>query len=368
ADGAIIDDPVKGRKDANSETVQIATWDAYLDDVMTRLVPGGWAVIIMTRWAVEDLGGKILPEGWNGESGMFECRDGRTWEVLCLQAKCETQTDPLGRKIGEYLWPQWFDREHWIPFEREPRSWNSLYQQRPRPSEGAFFHERNLLMEAPGQEGVPPENKIYRPVESVKNITLVFATADTAVRTGKERDGTGVVYWGLSLLFDANLPEDNRTREGKMSLTILDWDYRQIDGATLEVWFPTVFARLEELAKEVRALRGSAGVFIEQAMTGSVLVAQLQNRGFAAKPIESGLTAMGKVERAVNASGYVFSGKVKFSRAAYEKVIEYKGRTRNHLLSQILIFDPEVKDQGEDDLLDAASYGIAIGLGNPDGF
>lgn len=81
-------------------------YDAYEDDLKTRLMPGGWIVYIGTRWHEDDLAGRILPEGWHGESGRIACRDGNTWEVLCLQARCETDTDPLSRAKGEYLWPE----------------------------------------------------------------------------------------------------------------------------------------------------------------------------------------------------------------------------------------------------------------------
>lgn len=139
AHGLIIDDPVKGREQANSSTIRQKTWDAYNDDLKTRLVPGGWIVLIQTRWHEDDLAGRILPEGWNGESGRIKCRDGMTWNVICLQARCETDSDPLGRKRGEYLWPEWFDREHWAQFEGMPITWPSLYQQVPAPAAGGIF-------------------------------------------------------------------------------------------------------------------------------------------------------------------------------------------------------------------------------------
>ncbi|MGF6605038.1 putative phage terminase large subunit-like protein, partial [Paraburkholderia sp. GAS448] len=101
--------------------------------------PGGWIVLIQTRWHEDDLAGRILPTGWNGESGMIACRDGNVWQVLCLQARCETGTDPLGRARGEYLWPEWFDRRHWAQYEANPRTWASLYQQMPVPPEGDLF-------------------------------------------------------------------------------------------------------------------------------------------------------------------------------------------------------------------------------------
>jgi predicted phage terminase large subunit-like protein len=140
ANGAIIDDPVRGREQANSETIRQKTWDAYQDDLLTRLIPGGWLAIIQTRWHENDLAGRILPMDWKGESGMIECRDGNTWEVLCVQAKAEAgRNDPLGRQPGEYLWPEWFDRKHWAQFETNARTWASLFQQMPTPAEGDLF-------------------------------------------------------------------------------------------------------------------------------------------------------------------------------------------------------------------------------------
>jgi len=144
ANGIIIDDPIKGREQANSETIRQKTWDAYEDDLKTRLIPGGWIVIIQTRWHEDDLSGRILPDGWNGESGKILCKDGNEWEIICLQAKCEVANDPLGRKIGEYLWPEWFDRKHWAQFEQNQRTWNALYQQRPSPLEGDLFKPDNI--------------------------------------------------------------------------------------------------------------------------------------------------------------------------------------------------------------------------------
>ncbi len=139
AHGVIIDDPIKGREQANSEVVRQKVWDAYEDDLKTRLIPGGFVVIIQTRWHESDLSGRILPAGWNGQSGDIECRDGNTWRVLCIQARCEVDSDPLGRAQGEYLWPEWFDRKHWSQFESNPRTWSALYQQRPSPLDGEIF-------------------------------------------------------------------------------------------------------------------------------------------------------------------------------------------------------------------------------------
>lgn len=139
ADFIPIDDPIKGRLEADSEVTRKRTIEAYQDDVLTRLKPGGSLMITQTRWHDEDLAGSILPDGYDGRSGMIDCRDGNTWEVICIPAQCERSDDPLGRKVGEYLWPEWFPEDHWTPFKRIPRTWAALYQQRPAPEEGDFF-------------------------------------------------------------------------------------------------------------------------------------------------------------------------------------------------------------------------------------
>lgn len=139
AHGLIIDDPVKGRQEAESETIREKTLEAYRDDVLSRLVPGGWQAIITTRWHESDLAGCILPENWSGESGDIMCRDGEIWRVIAIPAQAERDDDPLGRGHGEYIWPEWFDEGHWQRFKRNPRTWSSLFQQRPAPEQGTFF-------------------------------------------------------------------------------------------------------------------------------------------------------------------------------------------------------------------------------------
>lgn len=156
ADFIPIDDPIKGRQEADSEAVRKSTIDAYQEDVLTRLKPGGSLMLTQTRWHEGDLAGSILPEGWNGESGMIQCRDGETWEVICVPAKCARADDPLGREIGEYLWPEWFGEDHWGVFERLPRTWSALYQQSPSPDTGDYF-KREWIVPV---DFIPPKHEM----------------------------------------------------------------------------------------------------------------------------------------------------------------------------------------------------------------
>lgn len=135
----IVDDPVAGREDAESETIRRKTREAYEDDLKTRLIPGGSTIIIQTRWHEDDLSGGILPENWAGESGLIQGRDEQAWFVLCIPAICDRADDPLERKIGAPLWPEWFKDEHFAKFRGNARTWSALFQQKPRPAEGAEF-------------------------------------------------------------------------------------------------------------------------------------------------------------------------------------------------------------------------------------
>jgi len=139
AHGIVVDDPIKGREQADSLTIRQRTFEAYEDDLLTRLIPGGWLVMITTRWHDDDPAGRVLPADWDGRSGDIVCRDGNTWRVVCLQAECATNTDPLNRKVGEMLWPEWFDTRHWDQYRLNRRTWSSLYQQRPSPDDGILF-------------------------------------------------------------------------------------------------------------------------------------------------------------------------------------------------------------------------------------
>lgn len=146
AHGIVIDDPIKGRQEADSQTIRDRTFEAYQDDLLTRLIPGGWIVVINTRWHEDDPCGRLLPSNWAGESGNILCKDGNTWRVLCLQAECQTKSDPLERPIGEMLWPEWFDTKHWQQFRLNRRTWSSLYQQRPAPDEGILFRKADMVV------------------------------------------------------------------------------------------------------------------------------------------------------------------------------------------------------------------------------
>ena len=125
----IIDDPVKGREEADSETYRRRLKDWYRSVAYTRLMPGGAVIIMNTRWHHDDLSGWLLKD--HASEG---------WEVLSLPAIAE-ENDPLDRQPGEALWPEDYSADDLLRIKEQSgsREWSALYQQQPTPDEGSIF-------------------------------------------------------------------------------------------------------------------------------------------------------------------------------------------------------------------------------------
>jgi len=58
----IIDDPIKNAKEALNERVKEAHWDFYKNTFYSRMLDGAKQIIIQTRWATDDLTGRLFQE------------------------------------------------------------------------------------------------------------------------------------------------------------------------------------------------------------------------------------------------------------------------------------------------------------------
>lgn len=126
----VIDDPVKGREEANSVAYRERCWEWYTNDLYTRLEPGGAIILIMTRWHEDDLAGRIL-----------QSEEADQWTVVKLPALAE-EHDPLEREVGAALCADRFPVEELHRIRQAIGSWAfaALYQQSPLPMEGALAH------------------------------------------------------------------------------------------------------------------------------------------------------------------------------------------------------------------------------------
>lgn len=130
-DVLIIDDPLKGRKEADSPTYRQLCWDFWTDTARTRFSPDTVVVVVQTRWHEADLSGLLLSSPSSGD-----------WRYINIPAQAESDDDPLGRAPGEYLVSaRGRTARDWEDTKRDvgARTWASLYQGRPAPAEGGLF-------------------------------------------------------------------------------------------------------------------------------------------------------------------------------------------------------------------------------------
>jgi predicted phage terminase large subunit-like protein len=143
-----VEDPIRSRETANSETFREKSKDWYSDDIYTRLEPDGAMVLNGTRWHPDDVFAHAV--GLEPEAFRF----------LIFPALAQ-EDDPLGRKPGEALWPNRYNEEALARIraallrDSGEHSWQSLFQQNPTPREGALFKvgmiERQSVAPSPAE-------------------------------------------------------------------------------------------------------------------------------------------------------------------------------------------------------------------------
>lgn len=139
ADFAIIDDPVKNRKDAESQVYRDDAEDWFSSTLYTRLEKDACILVTMTRWHEDDLAGRLLEKAANDP-------EADQWHVINYPALYDQdaphldETDP--RKHGEALWPAKYDEKqlHVIKSTIGTYQWSALYQQNPSPPGGSIIH------------------------------------------------------------------------------------------------------------------------------------------------------------------------------------------------------------------------------------
>ena len=62
ADLLIVDDPVKGAQEADSPAYRRRLINEFRASLLTRLMPGGSVIVVLTRWHEDDIAGELLAE------------------------------------------------------------------------------------------------------------------------------------------------------------------------------------------------------------------------------------------------------------------------------------------------------------------
>jgi hypothetical protein len=170
-DLGVVDDPIKGRAEANSELQRDKVWHWMTDDVFSRFSEKAGLLMIMTRWHLDDPAGRLIEHFGNKVSVV---------RYPAIAEHDEFDVDgKLLRRQGDALFPALKSME----FLQERRklyteaSWEALYQQNPiTPGGGIFPIERLQIL--PIQ---PDRSKILRSVRFIDKAGTADDGAYTAM-------------------------------------------------------------------------------------------------------------------------------------------------------------------------------------------
>lgn len=167
----IIDDPIKNRQEANSETVRKKIYDWYSSTAYTRLSPIGGVIMMCTRWHLDDLIGKVLSD-----------KNQKPFHVISYPAIAEH--DEPHRKQGEALHPERFSLEilNEIKSTLSTADWLSLYQQKPVPEGGAIFETSKI--------------RYYDETSEPKRFDQIVGSWDMTFKENKTSDFVVGQLWG----------------------------------------------------------------------------------------------------------------------------------------------------------------------------
>ena len=228
ADLLIIDDP-HSEQDALSDTALENAYEWYTSGPRQRLQPGGSIVVVMTRWSMKDLTGKLV----------------KAQATDVLSDQWDIVEFPAILPSDNVLWPEFWNKDELLRVKASLSvgKWNAQWQQNPTASEGAIIKKEwwNLWE----KEAVPP-------------VSYLMQSYDTAFSKKETADYSAITTWGIFQ------PDEG----GPDHLILMDaqrgrWNFPELKEKALEeynYWDPDM-------------------VIIEAKATGTPLTDELRNIG-----------------------------------------------------------------------------------------
>tara|TARA_R110002051_G_scaffold78020_1_gene141484 strand:+ start:172 stop:1638 length:1467 start_codon:yes stop_codon:yes gene_type:complete len=166
ADLLIIDDP-HSEQDAMNISSFDRVYEWYTSGPRQRLQPGGRIIVVMTRWSVADLTGKLINAQKEPKSDQ--------WEVIEFPAILPS---------GNPVWPGYWKIEELEAVKASVSllKWNAQYQQNPTSAEGSII-KREWWKKWP-HDKLPP-------------LMHVIQSYDTAFMKKETADYSAISTWGV---------------------------------------------------------------------------------------------------------------------------------------------------------------------------
>lgn len=193
----IIDDPIKNKEMADSESIIAKLHDEMGPSVQSRIHPGGKLIVIQTRWVEGDVIGWVQ-DHWQDY----------IWKTINLPYEYDEDAAklapcPLGRKIGDSLMgahlgddeaalPQVIRNTNSMLKSKKvlvirsdgERTWNSLYQGRPSIASGTLYKEEWW-------------GEFTRTGALYKSLDYLQLSLDATFKSTELSDFVAIELWGL---------------------------------------------------------------------------------------------------------------------------------------------------------------------------
>lgn len=309
----IIDDPVRGRAEAESKLQRDNAWDWWESNGSTRLSERGKVIVMMTRWHTDDLAGRLIE------------REPGEWQVVNIPAIAVDEDDPLGREIGEEIPSVRGRLKGFFTKLKSLRSsyvFNSIYQQRPVAAEGGIFKRGDWRYWQPnGADSLLIDGTRYDLADCTR-----FITMDLATSTRTSADYTVAAAWAITI--DGQLVLLDRVRE-----RVPQTDHMELLAPLRQRWLGPYDV-----------------VYIESRMFGSTLVYALGRKGVPIAELEADVD---KLTRALAAADLVKQHRV---------VLPGKLPEANDWLDEWLDEHADFPQVAHDDQVDVMAYAARVAL------
>jgi predicted phage terminase large subunit-like protein len=173
ADLFVIDDPHSEQDmKANSRLAFDNAWNWFQQGPLQRLMPNGAIIIVMTRWSLVDLTGRLIDFGIRNP-------DADKWEIVELPAILN-EDEPNEKSLWPEQWP--LDQLKAKKIAIDPRFWNAQYMQQPTADTSATVNRKMW--------------NIW-PHEDPPRCDYVIQSWDTAFETKNTADYSACTTWGV---------------------------------------------------------------------------------------------------------------------------------------------------------------------------
>ena len=167
ADLFIIDDP-HSEQDAMSEGRLEEAYEWYTSGPRQRLQPGGKIIVVMTRWGLRDLTGRLIKA--QGSDVLSD-----QWEVVEFPAILPSENP---------LWPEFWKKDDLLKVKASlpVQKWGAQWQQQPTAEEGAIVKKEWW--------------KIWKK-EDIPEVDYIIQSYDTAFSKKESADYSAITTWGV---------------------------------------------------------------------------------------------------------------------------------------------------------------------------